>query len=304
MINLANLLAAVFSTVAYVYALSALMSYWAFLIPSKSLPSFLRRVVIYSMDTSETSASVITGMLFDIGLLLLFTVPHSTLARETTKKLMKLPERIERPLFVFQSAALLHTQMHYWKNFDSPIVWDVTHFVQKPIWILFGAGCLFMVTSSFALDHFHLFGLSQGMGFNINKSVGLAPKQQHNKLVARWHYALVAHPIMTGILTFLWATPIMTMPHLLLSSVNTVYILSAVILLEEPSLKKEIGHEYSDYLETVPRFCPRSMGRKKSTDISLCPHFQNKNKLVPPSQDAVNLESIEHSPNIYKAKAA
>lgn len=298
----ANIFTAVFSTGSYAYALMSLTSYWAFLVPSKSLPSTLQGV-LYNMDTAQTTGTL-KAILVDIGLMALFTIPHSTLAREATKKLMKLPQCVERSLFVFQSAALLHTQMYNWKNFEAPIVWDLSGLFEKPLWILFVFGFLFLVSASFALDHFHLFGLSQGMGVNINKKVGLAPPSTQ-KLVARWHYALVAHPIMTGILTFLWATPIMTVPHLLLSTFNTLYIMGAVILLEEPSLKKEIGKEYSDYLDSVNRFCPAiKKANNKFMDISLCPHFAKK-KLD--SSDAIanhHLDTIEHSPNINKAKAA
>jgi hypothetical protein len=57
----------------------------------------------------------------------------------------------------------------------------------------------------------------------------------------------------------------------------TLYILSAVILLEEPSLKQEIGKDYEEYLQSVPRFFPMTKNKKINmftADISLCPHFQ------------------------------
>jgi protein-S-isoprenylcysteine O-methyltransferase Ste14 len=277
MIRQANLFTSVFSTVSYIYALLSLTSYWLFLVPSESLPTSLHGHV-YSMDLARTSPNLFIAILADIGLMLLFTIPHSILARAATKLIMNLPVCVERPLFVLQAAALLHAQMHYWQNFEAPNIWNISGSVaQTSLWALFVAGYLFLVTASFALDHFHLFGLSQGTGVNINRKIGLAPPTSQ-KLVARWHYSIVAHPIMTGILTFLWATPIMSAPHFLLSTCMTLYILSAVILLEEPSLKQEIGKDYyEEYLQSVPRFCPMTKNKKISmftADISLCPHFQ------------------------------
>ena len=62
------------------------------------------------------------------------------------------------------------------------------------------------VSSTFALDHFDLFGLRQGLKMgNMLKFAG------SETFVTLFHYKLVRHPIMTGFFIMFWSTPIMTM---------------------------------------------------------------------------------------------
>ena len=62
------------------------------------------------------------------------------------------------------------------------------------------------VTSTFALDHFDLFGLRQGLKMgNILKFAG------SENFVTLFHYKLVRHPIMTGFFIMFWSVPVMTM---------------------------------------------------------------------------------------------
>ena len=62
------------------------------------------------------------------------------------------------------------------------------------------------VSSTFALDHFDLFGLRQGLKMgNMLKFAG------SENFVTLFHYKLVRHPIMTGFFIMFWSAPIMTM---------------------------------------------------------------------------------------------
>ncbi len=122
-----------------------------------------------------------------------------------------------------------------------------------------------MVTATFALDHFELNGLSQAFGIDLNAKLGLAAAAStKGGVVARAHYSIVAHPIMTGMLIACWSTPVMTAPRLLFAIVNTVYIVIAVKAFEEPQLDKTIGPAYGEYLATVPSFCPFSPIKARS----------------------------------------
>ena len=61
------------------------------------------------------------------------------------------------------------------------------------------------VSSTFALDHFDLFGLRQGLKMgNLLKIPG------SDDFVTLFHYKLVRHPIMTGFFIMFWSTPVMT----------------------------------------------------------------------------------------------
>ena len=173
---------------------------------------------------------------------------------------MGLPKTFERSFFMAQTEACLLLLVTNFRDFDAPTIWDITSmgWLSTAIMTNFWLGAIVLVSATFALDHFELFGLSQGFGVDINKSIGLAPvkKQVSSRVVTRWHYTIVAHPIMTGFLMMLWSTPVMTMPRLLLSTGYTVYILGAVRHLEEPDLLKDIGPAYAKYLKTVPKFIP------------------------------------------------
>lgn len=74
--------------------------------------------------------------------------------------------------------------------------------------------------------------------------------------MTRWHYGIVAHPIMTGMLLNLWATPIMTGSRLVCALFFTFYIVVAVLKYEEPSIRDSLGEDYDEYLKKTSRFFP------------------------------------------------
>ena len=120
-------------------------------------------------------------------------------------------------------------------------------------------GFLWCLTATFALDHFRLVGLSQGWGVDLNAKAGLAPKSASgggDSVVARWHYGVMAHPIMAGMMLLCVSAPVMTLPRALFGAGNIAYMYVAVTRYEEPQLEREMGAPYSKYLSSTPRFCP------------------------------------------------
>jgi protein-S-isoprenylcysteine O-methyltransferase Ste14 len=67
---------------------------------------------------------------------------------------------------------------------------------------------------------------------------------------------------MLGFIIAFWATPKMTVGHLLFSIMTTLYILIAVKYLEENDLRKSIGKEYEEYQKKVPMIIPFMKSRK------------------------------------------
>jgi hypothetical protein len=162
--------------------------------------------------------------LVDAGLILLFALPHSVLARTSVKTAMNLPAEWERSVYIFQSSALLHIQMIFWQNFEGGAIWDVSanEPLSAAIVAIFFGGFFWLLSSTFALDHFELCGLTQAFGIDFNKVIGLSPASSNVAgLVVRWHYQVVAHPIMMGMMIGCWATPVMSAPRLLLAVMNT-----------------------------------------------------------------------------------
>lgn len=260
------MLTAAFSLFVYIYLVTALVSWWCFLVPNSFLPDAVSGLKLYSMDTAPLAASNTQALSMNLATIFAFGFFHSLLARKTVKQWMGLPTAVERPLFCLQGAFFLHMMQHCWVDaVDSMVFWDYTDSppMTNALLAVFWFGTAFVLSATFALDHFHLFGLSQGFGMDINRMVGLAAQedtssQQVNgtELKTRWHYNHVAHPIMTGFLINLWATPTMTAPRLGLALFLTLYIVVATTHFEEHTIREELGGIYDAYLAKTPRFFP------------------------------------------------
>ena len=205
----ANIISYLFSVGAYLYFFCGFCSYFFWFAAPElvhSLPpsivegiNFLAPSDFYGEPVVATDT--VSAILTDIALMLVFIVPHTIFANSMLGTKESLPTCLERPFFVLQAQLMLHIQMMYWKPFGETI-YDVRGTpLGSALLALSTLGFVFILTSSFALDHFHLFGLSQGFGVDINKMVGLTPSDQsEGGFSTRWHYSIVAHPIMTGFL--------------------------------------------------------------------------------------------------------
>ncbi len=69
-------------------------------------------------------------------------------------------------------------------------------------------------------------------------------------------YSQVRHPLYIGWAIAFWATPTMTVGHLLLAAGMTGYMLLAVVF-EERDLFAHFGRQYEEYRIRVPMFVPR-----------------------------------------------
>jgi methanethiol S-methyltransferase len=75
-------------------------------------------------------------------------------------------------------------------------------------------------------------------------------------------YRWIAHPLYSGFFLAFWATPQMTVGHLLLAAGVSVYMLIA-IRYEEHDLVGYFGRDYEDYRRDVGMLTPRF--RRRST---------------------------------------
>lgn len=230
--------------------------YTAFLVTFLYAIAFVTGVGVPKHIDNGASAPLATALAIDLGLLALFAVQHSGMARPAFKRWWTrfVPQPIERSTFVLVSSLVLLLLFWQWRPL-SQLVWQIDHGLARGVlWAISLLGWLLVLTSSFTIDHFELFGLRQVWLHARRRS----PKDE--PFVLRAMYRIVRHPLMLGFLIAFWVTPTMSLGHLLFAVVVTGYIVVAVKFLEERDLVAVHGDAYRDYQRRVPMLLP---GRKR-----------------------------------------
>jgi methanethiol S-methyltransferase len=211
-----------------------------------------------TLDGTPT-ASFTTALLVNLGLLGVFAIQHSVMARPAFKRWFTklVPVSAERSTYVLLSSLLLIAMFAWWQPLGG-VVWTVTDPTARGvIWGFFAFGWLLVLVSTFLINHFDLFGLRQVwlqlMGRPYTELAFGTPGP----------YRLVRHPLYVGWLLAFWATPTMSVSHLVFAIATTGYILIA-IQFEERDLVAHHGKLYRDYRERVPMLIPFT--RKRNVD--------------------------------------
>ena len=194
---------------------------------------------------------LINAIVINGGLLLLFALQHSIMARPAFKaKWTKLiPEPIERSTYVLFSSLCLLLLVWQWQPLGG-FIWSVENpFGKAFLTGLFISGWLIVLVSTFMINHFDLFGLRQVWFYFIGK------KYEPLKFRIPFFYKYVRHPLYFGWLIAFWATPVMSAAHLLFAILTTGYILTA-IQFEEKDLVTHFGSKYMDYKKRLPMIIP------------------------------------------------
>jgi methanethiol S-methyltransferase len=235
-------------------------SYVLFLAAFLYAIGFVGNFVVPRTVDAGVAAPIGEAVTVNVLLLGVFAVQHSVMARPAFKRWWTrfVPSAIERSTYVLLSSLMLF--LLYWQCRTMPaVIWDVESSTGRLIlWVLFWLGWAIVLTSTFMINHFDLFGLRQ---------VYLAWRERpysdigfRTPMLYRW----VRHPLMLGFIIAFWATPTMTAGHLLFAGATTAYILIAVQL-EERDLVAALGDQYRAYRRRVPMLVPWPHRREVDT---------------------------------------
>ena len=159
------------------------------------------------------------------------------------------PKQVERSTFVLVASLLLFLIFWQWRPMPAT-VWSVDQPVGRMVlWAVFWIGWLVVLLSTFMINHFDLFGLRQvWLHFR-------GREYHHVEFQKSSLYKHVRHPIMLGFIIAFWATPDMSVGHLLFAIGTTGYTILG-IQIEERDLVAHIGESYEDYRRRVPALVP------------------------------------------------
>lgn len=180
-----------------------------------------------------------------------FAVQHSVMARPGFKRWITrfIPKPAERSTYTLASSLLLIALFTFWEPIGG-VVWTVDDPIGKAVlYGLFGFGWGLVLVATFLINHFDLFGLRQVWLYLVGK------EYRPLKFGTPGPYKWVRHPLYVGWFFAFWATPTMTLAHLVFALLTTGYILIAIQLEERDLL--DVHPEYAGYRKRVPMLIPR-----------------------------------------------
>jgi methanethiol S-methyltransferase len=198
------------------------------------------------VDGPATKALTVAALI-DAGLVLLFGLQHSLMARPSVKRWVArvLSESGVRSTYVMMSGLMLILLVCVWQpipvvlyRLDAPLAIGV-------MWLFFIAGLLLAGAATVAIDFWDLMGLRQS---------GVLPERD-DVFTIGWLHRRVRHPIYTGLILIFWCTPTMSYGRLLLAIAMTLYIRIGIHF-EERDLQRRFGDTYTVYRTQVPMLIP------------------------------------------------
>lgn len=232
----------------FAYGIAA---YLAFAVTFLYAAAFVSNVIVpTTIDTGIASPPAIAAII-DLGLMLLFAVQHSVMARQGFKRWWTrlVPPAMERSTYVLASSAVLALLLWQWRPIPVVVWWVRDPGLGMFLLSLQLAGWLIAGLSTFLISHFELFGLAQVARHLLRR------QPEPDRLRTPLFYRLVRHPLYLGFAIAFWATPIMSVGHLLFAVVTTAYIFIGIAL-EERDLIRYFGEEYRRYQARVPMLFP------------------------------------------------
>lgn len=217
---------------------------------------FIGDVMVPKSIDSGRTGPLGEALLINAALLTLFAVQHSTMARPWFKRMWTriIPKQIERSTYVLLSSVLLILLFWMWQPIGG-VIWKVEQpALRAVLYGIFALGFLLVLISTFLINHFDLFGLRQVYLYLRGKDY------TQLRFGTPILYRHIRHPLYLGWLFAFWATPTMTIAHLVFAIATTAYIFMA-IQFEERDLIDLYGDVYKRYKQNVPMIVPVRIGK-------------------------------------------
>jgi methanethiol S-methyltransferase len=228
-----------------------LISYLTFFAAFLYAVGFVTGVVVPKTIDTGTVVPIATALAVNLLLMSAFAIQHSLMARPWFKRWWTriVPPSVERSTYVLLASLLLALLCWQWRPMPA-VIWHIDD-PQMRIAVLGVSlfGWFVVLTSTFLINHFELFGLHQV----ANNLVDRPMPEPHFR--SPLYYKFVRHPIYLGFIIAFWAAPTMTMGHLLFAAVTTAYIMVGAMF-EEHDLVDTFGEDYRAYRRRVPMLIP------------------------------------------------
>lgn len=212
-----------------------------------------------TVDSGPYTTPPAWAILIDVGLIGLFALQHSWMARDSFKSLTRrvVPEALERSVYVAAASATMHILFWAWRPIPW-VLWDVTSRPgQAALWAAYTVGWLIVLACCFILSHAHLFGMGQVWAYWRGRPY-CEPAFRMS-----FAYRYVRNPQMLGFLIAFWAAPTMTFGRLLLATGGTLYVILA-LRFEQRDLIRRFRQPYVAYCRQTAMLIPRPWRRFRS----------------------------------------
>jgi protein-S-isoprenylcysteine O-methyltransferase Ste14 len=231
--------------------LYGIASYLTFFVTILYAIGFVSDLVVPKTIDTGTVVPLAEALIVGLLLMSIFAIQHSVMARKPFKRWWTqfVPASVERSTYVLYSSLALMLLFWQWRPIPT-VIWHIEQpQIAFAVMALSFVGWLIVLTSTFLINHFELFGLHQ-VASNLGGHPMPAPSFK-----TPLYYKFVRHPIYLGFIIAFWAAPTMTAGHLLFAAVTTAYIFVG-ILLEERDLVDLFGDDYRRYKDRVSMLLP------------------------------------------------
>lgn len=198
------------------------------------------------------ATSTMAAITINIGLIALFALQHSIMARPGFKSMMRrvMPQATERATFLLFTGITLILALVFWQPLPG-MIWQVEQTGPMiGLYALYGLGWTYLLLATFVTNHFELMGLRQSYFYFRNKPYKGVP------FTNKFMYRYSRHPMMLGLLVGMWCVPIMSVSQFVMASLLTLYVFIGISY-EERDLLNEFGESYRRYKKEVAALIPK-----------------------------------------------